>query len=85
MLTAIKTPRWTGSTPRFVAMGNRMGAMMSRMEVASMTLPATSRTMLMTMSKTQTSKCLATIQAAIAWGMFSLVIRNENRIALVMM
>ena len=59
--------------------------MMSRIDDGSITLPAISSTMLTTSRNTQTSKCRSMIQAAIACGMFSLVIRNENSTALVMM
>ena len=45
MLTTIMIPKWTGSTPSFMAMGNRIGAMIRVIDDGSMTLPASSSRM----------------------------------------
>src|SRR5450830_1724834 len=85
ILTTIKIPKWTGSIPSFMATGNRIGAMISTIDDGSMTLPANNSKTLTTSRKVIGPRPLSVIMAAIACGMFSLVTRNENRTALVMM
>jgi hypothetical protein len=68
-----------------VASGYRIGAMIKRIDDGSITLPAASSRMLTTSRNTQRLKFLSMIQAAIACGICSCVIRNENSTALVMM
>ena len=59
--------------------------MIRRIDDGSITLPAASRIRLTTSRNTQIEKFLSMIQAAIACGICSCVIRNENSTALVMM
>ncbi|MNK27565.1 hypothetical protein D3C87_459230 [compost metagenome] len=68
-----------------MATGNRIGAMISTMDDGSMTLPANNSSTLTTNKKLITPRPLPVIHSAIACGMFSLVIRNENSTAFVMM
>src|SRR3546814_14057775 len=48
MFTTMMMPRWIGSMPSFMAMGNRIGARIRMIAEGSMKLPATSRRMLTT-------------------------------------
>src|SRR5512135_2120194 len=85
MFTVIRIPKWIGSTPSLSATGNRIGAMISTIDDGSITLPASSSITLTTSRKPITPSPCATIHDAIACGICSLVIRNENSTALVMM
>ena len=68
-----------------VASGNRIGAMINRIDEGSMTLPAASRMMFTTSRNVHRPRFLSIIQAAISCGICSCVIRKENNTALVMM
>ena len=85
MLTTMMMPKCTGSMPSFIATGNRIGAMISTIEEGSITLPASSSRTFTNSRNAITPRPLSSIQAAIACGICSEVMRNENSTALVMM
>ena len=85
MLASIRIPRCTESMPSFIAAGCRIGAKIRMIDDGSITLPASSRITLTNSRNAITPSSLPRIQSAIACGMFSCDIRNENSTALVMM
>ena len=85
MLASMWMPRCTESMPSRIAAGCRIGAKIRMIDDGSITLPASSRITLTSSRKPTTPRSLPMIQSAIACGMFSCDIRNENSTALVMM
>ena len=75
MLTTIMMPKCTGSMPSFIATGNRIGAMISTIDDGSITLPASSSTMLTNSRNATTPRPLSSIHAASSCGICSEVIR----------
>ena len=75
MFTTIMMPKWIGSMPSLIATGNRIGAMISTIDDGSITLPASSSTMLTNSRNATTPRPLSSIHAASCCGMFSEVIR----------
>ena len=70
---------------RKVRRRKRIGARISTIDDGSMKLPAASRSTLAMSRKPIRPTPVPSMPSAIACGMFSCVIRNENSIALVMM
>ncbi|MCY1550760.1 hypothetical protein D9M68_870350 [compost metagenome] len=85
MFTTMITPRWIGSMPSSVAMGNRIGARIRMMPVGSMKLPAISRMMLTTSRNIQGDMPTARMCSAIVCGMRSVVSTWANSRALATM
>ncbi len=85
MFTVIITPKWIGSMPSLVAIGNRIGAVIRMIDEGSMKLPITSSRMFTAIKKpiTPTPECVN--HSAMPCGICSLVRIKENNTALVMM
>ncbi|MNP61447.1 hypothetical protein D3C76_1566340 [compost metagenome] len=78
-------PRWIGSMPSFMAMGNRIGARIRMIAEGSMNAPAISKTMFTTSRKVTGVSPASITQAVICCGSCSVVSTWANSMALAMM
>ena len=82
--TVMMMPTCTGSMPRAMATGNRLGARFRMMDDGSMKLPATSNRMLTMIRKPTDPNPMLPIQSAMPCGICSDVRTKLNKMALAM-
>ncbi|MDT4791568.1 hypothetical protein FQZ97_240180 [compost metagenome] len=78
-------PRWMGSMPSFIAMGNMIGARIRMIAEGSMKAPAISSTMFTTSRKVTGVRPASITQAVICCGSCSVVSTWAKSMALAMM